>query len=133
MNFRLGLKERSNDKKIISERVDYAAEIFRLDNPETPPALMSYGARKRLQAAIYYLLEKQIILIDEADSGLSFDDYSSILEKLDSSSTQHTVLVITHDVKLASKIADRIIIMKNGRLITENPEKEFDRLVSLTF
>ena len=128
-----GLKGEKADKNMIKEKVDSASELFRLEHPDTPPALMSYGARKRLQAAIYYLLEKKIILIDEADSGLSFNDYSSILEKLDSSRAEHAVLVITHDVKLAAKIADRIVMMKEGKLITDNPEKEFDRLVNLTF
>ncbi len=128
-----GLKGERVDKKTITDKVKNALSLFKLEDPETPPALMSYGARKRLQAAVYYLLEKRIILIDEADSGLSFDDYASILEKLNSSSTPHTVLVITHDVKLSSKIADRIVMMKEGRVITDNPEKEFEKLIKLTF
>jgi energy-coupling factor transport system ATP-binding protein len=128
-----GLKSQKMEKEIIKEMVENASDIFRLENTDTPPALMSYGARKRLQAAVYYLLEKRIILIDEADSGLSFDDYSSILEKLNSSSTPHSIMIITHDVKLSAKIADRIIIMKEGKIVESEPEKEFEKLVRLTF
>ncbi len=128
-----GLKGQKIEKEIIKERVEAASDIFRLENPDTPPALMSYGARKRLQAAVYYLLEKRIILIDEADSGLSFNDYSSILEKLNSSSTPHSIMIITHDVKLSAKIADRIIIMKEGSIVEKKSEKEFEKLVRLTF
>ncbi len=128
-----GLKLEKMNKKRILEKAGRAMELFGLDKPDIPPALMSYGARKRLQAAIYYLLEKKIIIIDEADSGLSFNDFSSLLDKLNSSPVSHTILVITHDVKLASKTADRIVIMKEGRIIKENPEKEFSRLVNLTF
>ena len=128
-----GLKGEKAAKSVISEKIRRASGMFRLEDPETPPSMMSYGARKRLQAAIYYLLEKKIILIDEADSGLSFDDYVSILDKLDSSSSPHAILVITHDVKLSAKIADRIVMMKNGEIITEDPEKEFEKLVNTTF
>ena len=128
-----GLKGEKIDKAVIKERVNKAAELFNLEDPDTPPALMSYGARKRLQAAVYYLLEKKIILIDEADSGLSFHDYYMILENLNSSSTPHSIMIITHDVKLASRVADRIFMLKEGRLINVNPEKEFEKLIKLTF
>ncbi len=128
-----GLKSQKIGKGEIAEKTAAASDLFRLEHSEVPPALMSYGARKRLQAAIYYLLEKKIIIIDEADSGLSFDDYSLILDRLNSSENPHSILIITHDIKLSAKIADRIIIMKKGRMIEEGVEDEFEKLVKLTF
>ena len=128
-----GLKRTDNYKNTIFEKVENTLSLFKLGNGAMPPALMGYGARKRLQAAIYYLLDKKITLIDEADSGLSFNDFSSIVKNLNSSRSDHTMLIITHDVKLATKIADRIIIMKEGKIITKNYEEEFRNLINLTF
>ena len=72
---------------------------------------MSYGQRKKLQAAIYWLLEKKIVIIDEADSGISSKEYRQIIDAFKSSQANPAILVITHDIKLASQVADKIFRM----------------------
>ena len=65
----LGLKRRGAGKPEIERMVAEAIELFRLPDPEAPPALMSYGARRRLQAATYYLLRRDFLILDEVDPG----------------------------------------------------------------
>ena len=43
---------------------------------------MSYGARRRLQAATYHLLEREILILDEIDSGLGYTDFLDVLPAL---------------------------------------------------
>lgn len=117
-----GLKLMKLPEEEIKLRCDRAAELFGIRYPDAPPSLMSYGERKKLQAAVYFLLNKEIVIIDEADSGVSFREFRQMLENLRSSAAAPAILVITHDLRLASTFADYIYYMKNGRFADIPPE-----------
>ncbi|MBQ6673668.1 MAG: ATP-binding cassette domain-containing protein [Spirochaetia bacterium] len=106
-----GLKLQKLCAAEIEEKVHKAIEVFGIEHPDAPPVLMSYGQRKKLQAAIYWLLEKKIVIIDEADSGISSKEYRQIIDAFKSSQANPAILVITHDIKLASQVADKIFRM----------------------
>ncbi len=111
----LGLRQMALDAEEIKRRVERAAGLFHLPDTETPPSLMSYGARKRLQAAVYYLLDRPLVIIDEGDSGLGVIDFAEmvrIFQKPDCS-----LLFITHDQRLADALADRVLYLSEGRLV----------------
>ena len=113
----------------IKELTEEAAALFSLGRLDAPPALLSYGTRKRLQAACYYLLKRPVYILDEADSGLSYRDFRLILSSL--SGKQRGLMVITHDIDLAREVADRIIIMSNGRLDSEYHRGNFRKIGDL--
>ena len=106
-----GLKLQKMAANEIKEKVQRAIEIFDIEHPDAPPVLMSYGQRKKLQAAIYWLLDKKIVIIDEADSGISSEEYRQIVETFKQSPTNPAILVITHDIQLAALVADNIFRM----------------------
>ncbi|MDC7241987.1 MAG: ATP-binding cassette domain-containing protein, partial [Spirochaetales bacterium] len=113
----LGLKHRGLKKSEQKGRIADAMDLFNLPSGEAPPALLSFGARKRLQGAIYYLLEKNLYILDEADSGLSFSDYGCIVRELMRKGT--AMIIISHDPKVQQMAAHRVVEMKNGRIIGE--------------
>ena len=78
----LGLRYSGMKREERKRRCDEARSLFGLPGGEAPPALLSFGARKKLQGGIYSLLEKKLYILDEADSGLGFRDYLTILEQL---------------------------------------------------
>jgi energy-coupling factor transport system ATP-binding protein len=109
-----GLKEEGMTEDDILPRIREAAERFRLPALEVPPTLMSYGARKRLQGAIYYLLDRRVYIIDEADSGLSLRDFEDVVENL--FCEQRSLVIITHDRRLGELFASRSLSMTEGKL-----------------
>jgi energy-coupling factor transporter ATP-binding protein EcfA2 len=113
----------------IPRRVEEAIDLFGLPGPKAPPSLMSYGARKRLQAAVYYLLERHLLIVDEGDSGISAADFRDVVRKL--SSPRRALLIITHDLELASLLADRILAIQDGRLHTVEAGRGTERLEAL--
>ena len=127
-----GLKGSSKSKAEIKKLVDNAIDIFRLDNADMPPAIMSYGARKKLQAAIYYLLNKKIVIIDEADSGITFKDYAFIIKNFKNLDPVPAILIISHDIQLSIEFADRIIIMENGTFSDSDLEKKLADLLDIS-
>ncbi len=118
----LGLGERERR----DGRVEEVMSTFNLPDADAPPALMSYGARKRLQAATYHLLQRDFIILDESDSGLSYREYLSILSAISAGGAG--ILLITHDRELAFSVSDRVLLMEDGRIIRSADRGRFQEL-----
>ncbi|MCK5672127.1 MAG: ATP-binding cassette domain-containing protein, partial [Spirochaetales bacterium] len=96
-----------------SEILDTIAK-FNLPDKNVPPALMSYGARKRLQAAVYYLMDRDIYILDEADAGLSLKDYDNLINLL--YKKEKCILIISHNLNLCSRYSDRVYLIDSGHV-----------------
>jgi len=111
----LGLKHLHLEAEEISRRVEEAISLFNLPVTDSPPSLMSYGARKQLQAGVYYLLDRPLMIIDEGDSGLGVNDFAEMVRVFQNPG--RALLFITHDHRLAQGLADEMLELKNGRLL----------------
>jgi peptide/nickel transport system ATP-binding protein len=99
------------------------AMMNRLDLPGTAasrsPVQLSGGQRQRLALARALILEPSLLILDEALSGLDLplqDHLGNLLLDL-SRSTALSLLLITHDLRLAAKLSDRIEVMHAGTII----------------
>jgi len=108
-----GLKLRGLEAESIRLKIADSLERFHLPGPEVPPALMSFGARKRLQAAVCWLLERPVLVIDEGDSGLGAAEFGELLGQF--RSPARGLVFITHDLVLAERLAERIVRLEAGR------------------
>lgn len=102
-----------------------AAEALRevgLD-PETfasrYPHELSGGQRQRVAIAASLVLRPRLLLADEPVSMLDVSVRTGVLELLDRLRHEHRmgILMITHDLSTAAAYADRIIVMRNGRIV----------------
>lgn len=103
------------DRHEVARSVSEAIELFELGDGRIPPSLMSYGGRKRLQAAVYYLLDRSICILDETDSGLTRTAYVRLVELL--ANKVDALILITHDTWIAQSCAHRIVKMADGRIL----------------
>ena len=114
----------------IYERVDGCLEMVRLGGiGDKMPAQLSGGMRRRVGFARAIALEPQIVLFDEPTTGLDpvttaqIDEVIlDLLGRLDS-----TAITITHDMTSAFRIADRIGMLHEGKIIALAPPEEFRR------
>jgi phospholipid/cholesterol/gamma-HCH transport system ATP-binding protein len=83
------------------------------------PSALSGGMRKRAGLARALVLEPKILLADEPGSGLDRITASEIDELLMRRKADHgtALIIVTHDVHGARRIADRIGVLDKGRLI----------------
>jgi energy-coupling factor transport system ATP-binding protein len=125
----LGLKRRGAGRPETDRMVAEAIELFHLPDGEAPPALMSYGSRRRLQAATYYLLKRDFLILDEVDSGLSYREVESLLDTI--FSQRPGVILITHDMALARSVADRLLLMDRGRAVYDARRGDFATIPDL--
>lgn len=85
------------------------------------PAKLSGGQKKRVALARAIALNPEVVLYDEPTTGLDpirADIINELILKLQSS-LGHTSVVVTHDMKSAYKIGDRIIMLHNGKIIAD--------------
>jgi phospholipid/cholesterol/gamma-HCH transport system ATP-binding protein len=83
------------------------------------PSELSGGMRKRAGLARALVLEPRILLADEPSSGLDRITASEITDLLLAQKVERNtaLIVVTHDVHGARRLADRIAILDQGRLI----------------
>jgi energy-coupling factor transporter ATP-binding protein EcfA2 len=109
-----GLKLQGLAPAEVASRVAPVPGLFKLPGLASPPALLSYGARKRLQAAVYHLLGKRIVIFDEGDSGLGAAEFSRLIRLF--RRQDRGLLVITHDLGLAAAVTDQTVRIVKGRI-----------------
>ena len=113
----------------IKEKIDEVLEnVGLMEVLNKMPSQLSGGMRKRISLARTIIIDPEIMLYDEPTTGLdpvTSDEISSLIndvkEKYKTSS-----IIITHDIKCALKTADRIIMLKDGRVYKEGKPVEFE-------
>lgn len=95
------------------EDIDNVLSLFDLDR-DMYISEISYGSAKLVQAAVFYLLDRDYVILDELDSAMSYDDSLRVVNAYIEKGAG--VLIITHDEYFASILgADRIYI-KDGMI-----------------
>ena len=130
-NVRLGLSDESkfNDMEYAERRV---AECLKLVNlaPDTAkkfPAQLSGGMRKRVGIARAIAGAPKYLLYDEPTSGLdpvNADIVDELVKRLDHE-LGVTSIMVTHDVRGAFNVADRIALLSDGKIVLQGTPDEF--------
>ncbi len=113
---------KTTEKSGLDELVKAKLALVGLDGYQNYyPANLSGGQRKRVALARAIALNPEIILYDEPTTGLDpilADIINELIIKLQKG-LGITTVVVTHDMKSAYKIADRIIMLNDGKIIAD--------------
>ena len=117
----LGMK-----KKQIAQRTNEIIKLADLgDFIDKPIRHYSNGMRARLGFSIAYFVDTDIILIDEAlatgDQAFRAKASEMIKKKIKSN---HTVILVTHNMSLVRELCDRVIEISNGYSLPEYPVQQ---------
>ncbi len=87
------------------------------------PHQLSGGQRQRAMIAMALACEPRLLLADEPTTALDVTLRAQILDLLSELQTRNgmAVLMITHDLNLVRKFADRVAVMENGHLVEHGP------------
>jgi phospholipid/cholesterol/gamma-HCH transport system ATP-binding protein len=112
----------------VAQRVRECLAMVRLDGVEGKfPAELSGGMRRRVGFARAIALEPEILLFDEPTTGLDPINTAAIANVINE--LRHnlavTAVTITHDMKLAFAVADRIAMLRQGRIIAVDQARLF--------
>ncbi|MBI1871514.1 MAG: ABC transporter ATP-binding protein [Chlamydiae bacterium] len=128
-NVAFGLTEHTRiGRSEVGERVKELLSVVGLEGIEDlKPAELSGGMRKRVGLARAIAMDPEIILYDEPTTGIDpimGDIINELIIKMNER-LHSTSIAVTHDMASAFKIADRIAMLYDGKIIEVSPVEEF--------
>ena len=91
-----------------------------------PVAALSHGDQRKLEVALMIALDPQVMMFDEPTAGMSVDEAPRVLDliaELKQDKTR-TILLVEHKMDVVRSLADRIVVLHNGRLMADGPPAE---------
>jgi tungstate transport system ATP-binding protein len=120
-NVAYGLSIRDMKWNEIKDKVDKALDFVGMTNKKTQNALtLSSGETQRLGIARAIVLEPEILFLDEPTASVDQENTAAIediilrMKKKGSS----IVVIATHDMSQAERLADRLLLMKEGQIVS---------------
>lgn len=89
----------------------------------TQAASMPYGRKRALELATTLALEPKVLLLDEPMAGMGQEDIETITTLIRSLSGARTIIIVEHNLKVVSSLADTISVMVRGRVVAEGDYK----------
>jgi polar amino acid transport system ATP-binding protein len=109
--------------------MDLLAKVGIPEKARAYPAELSGGQQQRVAIARALAMQPKIMLFDEPTSALDPEMINEVLEVMvDLAHEGMTMIVVTHEMGFAKRVADRIVFMDEGRIVEEGtPEVFFAR------
>jgi branched-chain amino acid transport system ATP-binding protein len=84
---------------------------------------ISHGQQRQLEIAMCLATAPAVLLLDEPLAGMGAEETDRMLAMLEQLKTTHAILLVEHDMDAVFRVADRITVMVNGRVIaTDTPD-----------
>jgi energy-coupling factor transporter ATP-binding protein EcfA2 len=116
------------------ERVKRTMEITRIiELKDKYPHELSGGQKQRVAIASILALEPEIIILDEPTSDLDPVGKSEVFSMLaELKRAGRTIILVEHNTEEAAKYADRVVLLRDGKIIMEGPpRKVFEEVESI--
>jgi urea transport system ATP-binding protein len=109
----------------VRERVEQVAlEIGLQDVLETEAGLLSHGQKQWLEIGMLLMQDPELLMLDEPIAGMSVRERELTADLLKRISANRSVIVIEHDMDFVEKIAHKVTVMHQGKILAEgNMEK----------
>jgi phosphate transport system ATP-binding protein len=117
------------NKKVLNEMVEQYLRLSSLwnevkDRLHQPASKLSIGQQQRLCLARGLAVEPEIILGDEPTSALDPQSSQRIEQRFIELKNRYTIVIVTHILRQAKRLADYVIFLYLGQLIEHGPARE---------
>jgi len=122
-----GLENRAFPREQIKEKVATAAKDLKIENLRGRNIFsLSGGEKQKIAFASVYAMNPSVYLLDEPSSNLDMETVASLRSHLKMLKSQgKTILIVEHRLHYLMDIADRIIVLNEGRIKKDYSAREF--------
>ena len=104
----------------IDEASDLLASLRLSDVANEKTRNLAYGRQRLIEIALALAVRPQVLLLDEPAAGVPTGESRELFETIARLPREVTILLIEHDMDLVFRFADRISVLVNGALLTED-------------
>ena len=106
----------------VKERVQKVAEeIGLVELLHTEAGLLSHGQKQWLEIGMLLMQEPELLMLDEPIAGMSVRERELTAELLRRICKGRAMIVIEHDMDFVKRIADKVTVMHQGKILAEGP------------
>jgi polar amino acid transport system ATP-binding protein len=126
-NIALGpIKLKGLTKKASRElAMEYLSKVGLANKVDEYPSRLSGGQKQRVAIARALAMQPKVMLFDEATSALDPELVEEVNQVMKQLAAEHmTMLIVTHEMRFAGEVADRIVFMDGGVVVEEGAPHE---------
>jgi len=86
--------------------------------------ILSHGERRQLELAVALAQRPRVLLLDEPTAGMSPAETARITELISGLDRALTILIVEHDMDVVFRLADRVSVLHEGRVIADGTVSE---------
>lgn len=113
--------------KALQDAIELLDRVGLAHKADARPSQLSGGQQQRVAIARALAMRPKVMLFDEPTSALDVEMVGEVLAVMRELAKEHmTMVLVTHEMRFARDVADRIVVMDNGRIIEDaSPELVF--------
>ena len=120
------LVRKSSKSEAFDMAMKYLTRVKIPEQADKYPSQLSGGQQQRVAIARALCMNPKIMLFDEPTSALDPEMISEVLDVMtDLAQEGMTMIVVTHEMGFARKVADLVVFMDQGEIVESNPPDEF--------
>jgi branched-chain amino acid transport system ATP-binding protein len=94
---------------------------------QTPAVELPYGRKRALEIATTLAMDPELMLLDEPTQGMGHEDVERVTALIKKVSANRTTLMVEHNMKVVSTIADTLTVLQRGRILDSGPYAQVSR------
>ena len=107
----------SAERVLFEEARSIAAEIGLAEKTDTLAATLAHGEQRALEVGLALATKPQLVLLDEPMAGMGPQESQAMIALIEKVRSRVTVLLVEHDMDAVFRLANRISVLVNGRII----------------
>lgn len=117
------------DKDEIKKNIERYTKLFNIyDWVDEPIRNLSTGMKRKVELIRAIIHNPQILMLDELFTGLDFKSTNILLDLIEELKEKNKIslVITTHNISLASKLCDELIVLKRGKINKSLKKDEFE-------
>lgn len=91
---------------------------------DSPVTALSYGQQRQVEIILALASNPKLLLLDEPSAGLSRSESGNLTDMIRNLTKNTTVFFSAHDLDLVFSLADRVMVLYNGKIMAQKPPEE---------